>query len=164
VARVWRIARATVYRHRRAAGEDRPWRRPGPAGGHTDDGLVAAIWRVLAASPVHGAGIARGLRLRHDHGSRYLAGDFQAEIAFLGAESSPAFVREPEGNGCAERFIRTLKENLLWVRRFATAEELRLALLDFRRRYNETWLVERHGYRTPARGRADQLDALATAA
>ena len=32
---------------------------------------------------------------------------------FLGIESSPAFVRAPEGNGCAERFIRTLKENLL---------------------------------------------------
>jgi len=31
-------------------------------------------------------------------------------------------VREPEGNGCAERFIRTLKENLLWVRRFETVE------------------------------------------
>ena len=30
--------------------------------------------------------------------------------------SSPSFVREPEGNGVAERFIRTLKENLLWVR------------------------------------------------
>jgi putative transposase len=37
---------------------------------------------------------------------------FQKEIAFLGIESSPAFVRAPEGNGCAERFIRTLKENL----------------------------------------------------
>ena len=30
----------------------------------------------------------------------------------------PAFVRAPEGNGRAERFIRTLKENLLWVRTF----------------------------------------------
>src|SRR5689334_22187646 len=35
---------------------------------------------------------------------------FQTEIAFFGIESSPAFVRAPEGNGCAERFIRTLKE------------------------------------------------------
>ena len=109
-------------------------------------------------------GVARGLRLRHDHGSQYLAADFQAEIAFLGIEGSPAFVREPEGNGCAERFIRTLKENLLWVRRFATVEELRQALLDFRRRYNAIWIVERHGYRTPAQVRADQLGALATAA
>ena len=33
-----------------------------------------------------------------------------------GIEASPSFVREPEGNGVAERFIRTLKENLLWVR------------------------------------------------
>ena len=73
--------------------------------------------------------IAVGLQLRHDHGSQYVSHDFQAEIRFLGIESSPAFVREPEGNGCAERFIRTLKENLLWVRHFATVEELRLALI-----------------------------------
>ncbi len=66
-------------------------------------------------------------------------------------------MREPEGNGCVERFIRTLKENLLWVRRFATIEELRQALLEFQRLYNQTWIVERHGYRTPAQVRADQL-------
>ena len=69
-----------------------------------------------------GEGVARGLRLRHDHGSNYLADDFQQEVAFFGIESSPSFVREPEGNGVAERFIRTLKENLLWVRSFATIE------------------------------------------
>ena len=60
-----------------------------------------------------GEGVARGLRLRHDHGSNYLADDFQQEVAFFGIESSPSFVREPEGNGVAEHFIRTLKENLL---------------------------------------------------
>jgi putative transposase len=54
-------------------------------------------------------------------------------------------VREPEGNGVAERFIRTLKENLLWVRTFDTIEELRAALLEFARHYNETWRVARHG-------------------
>jgi transposase InsO family protein len=84
---------------------------------------------------------------------------FQAEIRFLGIASSPAFVREPEGNGCAERFIRVLKENLLWIRRFDTIEELRLALQAFRHTYNQTWIIERHGYRTPAQVRADQLDA-----
>ena len=61
-------------------------------------------------------GVARGLKLRHDHGSNYMSGDFQDEIECLGIEASPSFVREPEGNGVAERFIRTLKENLLWVR------------------------------------------------
>ncbi len=103
-----------------------------------------------------GPGVAAGLKLRHDHGSNYLSGDFQAEITCLGLTSSPSFVREPEGNGVAERFIRTLKENLLWVHTFDTIEELRLALVEFASRYNETWLVARHGYRTPAQVRADQ--------
>ena len=93
-------------------------------------------------------GVAQGLRLRHDHGSNYLADDFQQEIAFFGIESSPSFVREPEGNGVAERFIRTLKENLLWVRSFETIEELRLALLEFKRTYNEQWMLEKYAYRS----------------
>jgi hypothetical protein len=46
-----------------------------------------------------------------------------------------------QGNGCAERFIRTLKENLLWVRSFETIEQLRQALLAFRETYNTTWLI-----------------------
>lgn len=101
-------------------------------------------------------GVARGLKLRHDHGSNYMSGDFQDEIECLGIEASPSFVREPQGNGVAERFIRTLKENLLWVRTFDTIEELRAGLVDFASHYNETWLVARHGNRTPAQVRAHQ--------
>src|SRR5215211_1445602 len=101
-------------------------------------------------------GVAHGLKLRHDHGSNYMSGDFQDEIKCLGIEASPSFVREPEGNGVAERFIRTLKENLLWVRSFDTIEELRAALVEFATHYNETWLVARHRYRTPVQVRADQ--------
>ena len=107
--------------------------------------------------------VARGLKLRHDHGSNYMSGDFQDEIECLGIEASPSFVREPEGNGVAERFIRTLKENLLWVRTFDTIEELRAALVEFARHYNKTWLVARHGYRTPAQVRADQSQVDQTA-
>jgi putative transposase len=109
-------------------------------------------------------GIAHGLALRHDHGSQYVSLHFQAELRFLGVESSPAFVREPQGNGCAERFIRVLKENLLWIRRFATIEELRLALLAFQQTYNQSWIIERHGYRTPAQVRTDQIGQLPMAA
>jgi putative transposase len=108
--------------------------------------------------------IAIGLQLRHDHGSQYVSHHFQAEIRFLGIGSSPAFVREPEGNGCAERFVRVLKENLLWVRPFASIEELRLALIEFKRIYNQSWIIERHGYRTPAQVRAEQIGQLPMAA
>jgi putative transposase len=103
-----------------------------------------------------GKNVAAGLKLRHDHGSNYMSDDFQTEIAFLGIEASPSFVREPEGNGVAERFIRTLKENLLWVRYFQTIEELRLALIEFADWYNTHWLVARHRHRPPAQVRADQ--------
>src|SRR3954451_13387578 len=108
--------------------------------------------------------IARGLAVRHDHASPYMSDHFQKELAFLGIESSPAFVRAREGNGCAERFIRTLTENLLWVRTFETIEELRQALLAFRETYNNSWLVERHGFLSPAEYRKRQLQSLAQAA
>jgi len=99
-------------------------------------------------------GLAKGLLARHDHGSQYVSDYLQDELKFLGIESSPAFVREPEGNGVAERFIRTLKEQLLWVRTFDTVEELRLALLEFKERYNRAWLCARHDHQSPATVRA----------
>ena len=104
-----------------------------------------------------GPDTALGLILRHDHGSNYMSHDFQSEIRCFGIISSPAFVRQPEGNGVAERAIRTLKEQLLWVRHFATVEELRLALAEFAVLYNASWLRERHGHKTPDQIRAEQL-------
>jgi putative transposase len=81
-----------------------------------------------------------------------------------GIDSSPAFVRAPEGNGCAEQFIRTLKENLLWVRTRETVEDLRQALLAFHETYNTTWLIQRHRFITPAAFRHKQLSTSAIAA
>ena len=62
-------------------------------------------------------------------------------------------------NGIAERFIRTLKENLLWVRSFATVAELVEALPEFRLLYNDQWLIGRHGYRSPSQFRRERKAA-----
>lgn len=102
--------------------------------------------------------------VRHDHGSQYISDHFQEEFAFLGIESPSAFVRAPEGNGCVERFIRTLEKNLLWVRHFETIEQLRQALLAFRKTYTATSLYERHGFISPADFREEQLHSVAKAA
>ena len=75
---------------------------------------------VRTAFGAFGQDIAQGLFRRYDHGSQYRSHVFQEELTFLGITRSPAFVREPEGNGCAERFIRTLKENRLWLTPTAT--------------------------------------------
>jgi len=54
------------------------------------------------------------------------------------------------------RAIRTLKEQFLWVRRFPTIEELRVALAEFSALYDATWLRERRGRKTPNQIRAEQ--------
>jgi hypothetical protein len=58
-----------------------------------------------------------------------------------------------------ERLIRTLKENLLWVRSFATVAELVEAIREFRLLYNEQLLIERHGYRSPSQVRRERQAA-----
>ena len=74
--------------------------------------------------------------LLHDHGSQFIPHVFQDELRFVGIRSSPPFVRCPEGNECVERFTRTLKEQLLWLKRFAAFDELDRALKDFANRFN----------------------------
>src|SRR6185312_1827841 len=56
---------------------------------------------------------ARGVALRHDHGSAFLAEHFHNQIRFWGMIPSYAFVGEPETNGVIERFFRTLKEQIV---------------------------------------------------
>jgi len=97
--------------------------------------------------------VAAGLSLRHDCGSAYLSGYFQDEVTFLGIESSPSYVRQPEGNGVAERFFKTLKEQLLWVKSFESIEALRIALTNFVKTYNSCWMVAKHGYCSPSQVR-----------
>ncbi|MCX6546792.1 MAG: integrase core domain-containing protein, partial [Acidobacteria bacterium] len=104
-----------------------------------------------------GKAIASGLKLRHDNGSQFISRAFQAELRFLGMDSSPSFVRAPEGNGCIERFWRTLKEQLLWLHTFSNIEDLNQALQEFRDLYNHQWLIERHNHRPPALVRQDLL-------
>jgi len=95
------------------------------------------------------ANAGMGLSIRHDHGSQYISKLFQRELRFLGVTSTPSFVGEPQCNGVAERFIKTLKEQVLHLQYFKTIEDLRMALLDFKELYNDEWLVQKHKYKTP---------------
>jgi putative transposase len=95
------------------------------------------------------ADVARGLSLRHDWGPQYRSGHFLGSIAWLGIADDAAFLGEPETNGCAERWIRTLKEQCLWAELHDTIDELRQAVAGFVDRYNSSWLIQRHGHLTP---------------
>lgn len=99
------------------------------------------------------AGIARGISLRHDWGPQYRSAMFTGSVRWLGLDDSPAYIGEPETNGCAERFIRTLKEQCLWARPYDTVDDLRQAVGEFTNRYNTEWLIQRHGHLTPREAR-----------
>ena len=99
------------------------------------------------------AGVGRGLKLRIDHGTQYTADDFLKQIKFWGIAPSFAFVAEPQTNGVAERFNRTLKEQAVHGRIFKNLEEVRTAVTEFKNRYNLYWRLEKLGFRSPAEAR-----------
>ena len=101
--------------------------------------------------------IALGLGLRHDWGPQYTAHRFLGELQWLGIRSTPSYVGEPECNGIAERWMRTLKEECIYLHDFESLDEAREIIGAFIRRYNEQWILERHGYRTPAEARRTLL-------
>ena len=124
-----------------------PQRRlPAPRGHHE--------YRALFA-PSKGEGMhavhAQALQL----GPQYTAHQFQGELAWLGIRSTASYVGEPECNSVAERFMRTLKEECLYLHDFESLEEARQEIDAFIERYNRGWLLERHGYRTPAQVRQE---------
>jgi len=99
-------------------------------------------------------GVARGLALRMDHGTQYTSDHFQNQIKAWSITPSFAFLHEPETNGIAERFFRTLKEQAIYGHAFRTLEEVREAVTAFVERYNHEWRLEKNGFRTPHEVRA----------
>ena len=53
-----------------------------------------------------GRDAARGVQLRHDHGSCFMADELQTQIRAWGMTPSFAFVGQPETNGVVERVRR----------------------------------------------------------
>ena len=73
VARVWRLSRATVYRHRAATAAEPPPppARRGPVGACSDAELVEHIRAQILGSRLHGEGYRKiWARLRHAAGIR----------------------------------------------------------------------------------------------
>jgi len=97
-----------------------------------------SVEQAAAAAPV----------LRYDGGPCFRSEHYQAEIDHLGIARSPAYHYEPETNGRIERFMGILKEQVLWIERFDTHAQIRARVREFARTYNESWLLERHDYRT----------------
>ena len=82
-----------------------------------------------------------------------LSDHFLNQIRYWGIRPSYGFVEEPETNGVAERWNRTLKEQAIHGRIFQNLKEVRAAVTAFVERYNTTWRLEKLGYHTPIEAR-----------
>ena len=98
--------------------------------------------------------VARGLLIRCDWGPQYIADAWINEVKWLGMTITPSYVGEPECNGVIERFMRTLKEQCLYLHRFQNLAEAHRLIGEFITRYNTEWLIERLGHQTPVAARA----------
>ncbi|MEX3582216.1 MAG: integrase core domain-containing protein [Burkholderia sp.] len=150
---------------------DRPnerWGTDGTKVQTVDEGLV---WIFVAVDHCDAAGIGihvttvgdagRGLSLRMDHGSQYRSDDCRAQLKFWEITPSYTFVAEPQTNGVAERFNRTVKEQAIHGQLFNHVEEVRAAAVAFKDRYNLEWRLEKLGFKTPLEARQAPLLPLA---
>jgi transposase InsO family protein len=101
--------------------------------------------------------VPAGVELRTDHGPQYTGADCAALVARWYLLHTFAPVGRPTGNAVAERVIRTMKEEVVWLRDWETADELREVLLAWQVRYNTRRPHQALGWKTPAEYRAEKL-------
>ena len=89
----------------------------------------------------------------------YIADAWINEVKWLGMTITPSYVGEPECNGVIERFMRTLKEQCLYLHRFQSLAEAHRIIGEFIARYNTEWLIERLGHQTPVAARTAAMAA-----
>lgn len=92
------------------------------------------------------ADAGRGLALRLDHGTQYLSVHFQNQIKYWRINPSFAVIEQPPTNGVAERFMRTLKEQVIYGRVFQNLKEVRAAVGLLVDTCNRAWRVEKNGF------------------
>ncbi len=89
------------------------------------------------------------LNLMSDNGSQPTSLTFMRESRAFGIKQAFTAFANPKGNADTERLIRTVKEELCWLREWSSVEELRTAVEKFVEYFNENYLHSALGYKTP---------------
>ena len=121
--------------------------------------VLASVEAKLVAAFGSPATVPEGVELRTDHGPQYTGADCGALCERWGLLHTYAPVGRPTGNAVVERFIRTLKEELIWLRDWDTADELRAAITSWLEHYNTKRPHQALNWQTPAERRAERLAA-----
>lgn len=115
--------------------------------GRTQEWCEALEDAVLQEFP-HGVR-GQGLKLVSDNGCQPTSRSFLKVTATLDIEQIFTSFNNPKGNAETERFMRTLKEELLWLEEFAGLEAARDKLSAWIEFYNKEYLHSALGYKSP---------------
>lgn len=126
--------------------------------------VLASVERKLVEAFGMPAHVPEGVELRTDHGPQYTGADCDALCTRWRVAHTYAPVGRPTGNAVVERFIRTLKEELIWLRDWNSADELRAAVATWLDHYHHHRPHQALNWQTPMERRAERLGALARAA
>lgn len=91
------------------------------------------------------------LSLMSDNGSQPTSLGFMRGCARLGVRQAFTCYNNPKGNADTERMMRTLKEELIWLREWKGETDLAEAVERWIETYNETYLHSALGYQPPNR-------------
>jgi putative transposase len=119
--------------------------------------MLASVDNALVAAFGHPRDVPDGVELRSDHGSVYTGADAHAFALRWGVEQTFAPVGRPTGNAVAERTIRTMKEECVWLADWRGIAQLREALAAWKRTFNEERPQQSLRWLTPAEYRAQRL-------
>jgi|LSQX01.3.fsa_nt_gb transposase InsO family protein len=91
------------------------------------------------------------LSLMSDNGCQPTSISFMRSCSDLGIKQAFTSYNNPKGNADTERFFRTMKEELLWLREWTNPMELIDEVGEWIQGYNESYLHSSLGYKTPNR-------------
>jgi putative transposase len=89
------------------------------------------------------------LHLMSDNGSQPTSLAFMRVCGQLGIRQAFTSYNNPKGNADTERMMRTLKEELFWLREWSSPTQVAEALDHWVTQYNATYRHSALGYRTP---------------
>lgn len=99
--------------------------------------------------------------IRSDNGLIFQSRRFRAACRDYRLEQEFITPYCPEQNGMIERFFRTLKEECVWLQRFASFAQARREIRRWISWYNESRPHQALGYRSPRQFRDQQLNLVA---
>jgi putative transposase len=120
--------------------------------------VLSAVGAALYAEFEAPENVPDGLELRTDHGPQYTGEDCRELCERWNVDHTFAPVGRPTGNAVAERVIRTMKEECIWLQDWTSLTELQAELDRWRVIYNTARPHQALKWCTPAEVRASYLN------